>query len=169
MTVPQPTGHVETRDGKPVLVLTRRFTAPIEDVWAAVTESDRLARWIGRWEGDPATGSVQLHMLVEEGHGGEPVEIRRCEPPRVLQVTTWQGDEAWHLDLELAHSGGVTTLTFSQPGLTAEAATDVGPGWEYYFDRLVDAEEGRDPADRDFSRDYHPAMSPHYRAQYDAR
>ena len=28
------------------------FRAPIEDVWAAVTEPERLARWIGTW---PAT------------------------------------------------------------------------------------------------------------------
>ena len=49
MTVPKPTGRVETRDGERVLVLTRHFTAPIDDVWAAVTESDRLSRWIGRW------------------------------------------------------------------------------------------------------------------------
>lgn len=32
-----------------VLVFERTFHAPIEDVWAAVTESDRLARWIGVW------------------------------------------------------------------------------------------------------------------------
>ena len=42
-----PTGRIEQRDGQHVLVQTREFRAPIEDVWAAVTEPDRLARWIG--------------------------------------------------------------------------------------------------------------------------
>ena len=32
---------------------TRTFRAPIEYVWAAVTEPARLARWIGTWTGDP--------------------------------------------------------------------------------------------------------------------
>ena len=61
---------------------------------------------------------------------------------------------------------GVTTLTLSQPGVTAEQAAGVGPGWEYYLDRLVDAETGADPAQRDFERDYYPAMSAYYAAQF---
>jgi uncharacterized protein YndB with AHSA1/START domain len=165
MTLPTPTGRVEPRDGQQVLVLRRQFRAPIEDVWAAVTESDRLARWIGRWEGDPTTGSVVFQMLFEEGHQGEVMEIRRCEPPRALSLTGHQGADLWHLDLELSQVDGVTTLTFTQPGVTADLAPDVGPGWEYYLDRLVDAETGRDPGGRDFDRDYHPAMSAYYRAQ----
>jgi hypothetical protein len=31
---------------------------------------------------------------------------------------------------------------------------------------MVDAETGEDPARRSFERDYHPAMSDHYRAQF---
>ena len=37
--------------------VTRTFHAPIDDVWAAVTEPERLARWLGTWTGDPATGT----------------------------------------------------------------------------------------------------------------
>lgn len=165
MTLPKPTGRVETHDGVPMLVLTRDFAAPIEDVWAAITESDRLARWIGRWEGDPTAGRVRFHMLFEEGDSGGDMEIRRCEPPRALHLTGHQGAEPWHLDLDLTHADGVTTLTFTQPGISVEQVPDVGPGWEYYLDRLVDAETGRDPGERDFFRDYHPAMAAHYRAQ----
>ncbi len=160
-----PTGRIETRDGQHALVLTRRFKAPIEDVWAAVTEPDRLSRWIGRWQGDPDTGSVEFFMLFEEGHPGEVMEIRRCEPPHTLHVTSRQGAETWTLAVDLTHTGGVTTLTFTQPGITAEQAPDVGPGWEFYLDRMVDVEAGRDPGRRDFGRDYHPALSAHYRAQ----
>jgi hypothetical protein len=41
-------------------------------------------------------------------------------------------------------------------------AENVGPGWEYYLDRLVAAETGGDPAAIEFG-DYYPAMSEHYR------
>jgi uncharacterized protein YndB with AHSA1/START domain len=161
-----PTGRVLERDGQHVLVQTREFKAPIEDVWAAVTESDRLARWIGSWEGDPRSGSVQFRMLFEEGQGTETMRIRVCDPPHRLHVTSETDDEAWLLDVDLTHADGVTTLTLSQPGVTAEQAAGVGPGWEYYLDRLVDAETGADPAQRDFERDYYPAMSAYYTEQF---
>jgi len=162
-----PTGRIEQRSGQHVLVLTRQFKAPIEDVWAAVTEPDRLARWIGTWDGDPTTGSVQFRMLFEGDHPGETMAIRVCAPPHRLHVTSHVGDEVWLLDLDLTHADGITTLTLAQPGVTAEQASDVGPGWDYYLDRLVDAETGADPAQRDFERDYYPATSAHYTAQFE--
>lgn len=162
-----PTGKIEHREGRHVLVQTRQLRAPIEDVWAAVTEPERLARWIGSWEGDPSTGSVHFRMLFEEGHPGETMVIRVCDPPHRLHVTSQVGDEVWLLDLELSHAGGITTLTLSQPGVTVEQAGGVGPGWDYYLDRLVDVESGEDPARRDFERDYYPATSEHYTAQFD--
>jgi uncharacterized protein YndB with AHSA1/START domain len=163
-----PTGTVEQRDGQHVLVQTREFKAPIEDVWAAITESDRLARWIGSWAGDPASGNVEFRMLFEgDSHEAEQMEIRVCEPPRRLHLTSRAGDEVWLLELDLTHADGVTTLTFSQPGVTKEQASSVGPGWDYYLDRLVDVETGADPAQRDFERDYYPGTADHYAAQFD--
>jgi hypothetical protein len=53
-----PTGTLD--DDGHTLVLVRRFTAPIEDVWASVVDSERLSRWFGTWSGDPSTGSVML-------------------------------------------------------------------------------------------------------------
>jgi uncharacterized protein YndB with AHSA1/START domain len=161
-----PTGRIDHRDGQHVLVQTREFRAPIEDVWAAVTEPDRLARWIGTWEGDPASGSVQFRMVFEGDHPGETMTIRACEPPHRLHMTSHFGDQVWLLELDLTHADGVTTLTFSQPGITAEQVGDVGPGWDYYLDRLVDVETGADPALRDFERDYYPATSAHYTDQF---
>jgi uncharacterized protein YndB with AHSA1/START domain len=164
--VSEPNGRIEQRDGQHVLVLTRELRAPIEDVWAAVTEPDRLARWIGSWEGDPTSGSVRFRMLFEGDHPGETMTIRVCQPPSRLHVTSEVGDQVWLLDLDLTHVDGVTTLTLTQPGVTAEQASAVGPGWDYYLDRLVDAETGADPAQRDFERDYYPATSAHYTEQF---
>jgi uncharacterized protein YndB with AHSA1/START domain len=162
-----PNGKIEQREGQHVLVLTRQLRAPIEDVWAAVTEPDRLARWIGTWEGDPTSGSVHFRMLFEGDHPGDTMTIRVCEPPRRLHVTSRVGNEKWLLDLDLEHADGLTTLTFVQRDVTVEQASDVGPGWDYYLDRLVDAETGADPAQRDFDRDYYPATSAYYTAQFD--
>ena len=154
-----PTGTVVEHDGQHVLVQTRTFRAPIEDVWAAVTDPERLARWIGTWTGDPTSGSVLFRMLFEgEEHAGETMEIRVCEPPRRLHLTSHAGEDVWLLELELTHADGVTTLTFSQPGITQEQVAGVGPGWDYYLDRLVDAETGADPSQRSWD-DYAPTGS----------
>lgn len=50
----RPTGALE--DGGRTLVLTRRFSARIDDVWASITDPERLSRWFGTWSGDPSTG-----------------------------------------------------------------------------------------------------------------
>jgi uncharacterized protein YndB with AHSA1/START domain len=146
---PSPTGRIEQHEGRAVLVQTRTFRAPVEDVWAAVTEPERLARWIGTWTGDPTTGSVDFRMLFEgDDAPADAMEIRVCEPPHRLHLTSQVGDERWLLELDLSHADGVTTLTFRQPGISPELVGDVAPGWDHYLDRLLDAVAGTDPARR---------------------
>ena len=99
---------------------------------------------------------------------GDEMEIRECAPPRRLAVTSQVGEQRWYLDVDLTEADGVTTLAFSQPDVDPEDALSVGPGWEFYLDRLVAAETGGDLAAIDFERDYYPAMAEHYREQRDA-
>lgn len=168
-TEPNATGRREQRGDDTWVVLTRTFRAPIQDVWAAITEPERLARWIGRWTGDPAQGTVRFEMLFEgEGVEAEEYTIDVCDAPTRLELTSRMAyDEntpaTWHLKLDLAETDGVTTLTFAQSMDDPSMAENVGPGWEYYLDRLVAAETGGDPAAIDFG-DYYPALSGYYRA-----
>ena len=161
----QPTGQISRQGDRLVLTITREFKAPIEDVWASVTESERLARWIGTFTGDPASGRVAFLMTAEGATEPEDMVIRECDPPRALRVTSNVGEGHWYLDLLLEERAGVTTLTFSQPDIDPVAAESVGPGWEYYLDRLVAAETGGDVGAINFDRDYYPAMQEHYRSQ----
>ena len=170
-STPAATGHKEVLDGRDFVVFTRTFRAPIDDVWAAVTESDRLGRWIGTWEGDPAEGEVVFQMRFEgEEASAEQFVIDACEPPRRLEITTWmphEGDsrETWHLRLELSEADGVTTLRFGQDVPQPGMADSVGPGWDYYLDRMVLAEAGGDPGILDFD-EYYPALAAHYKAEF---
>lgn len=160
---PAPTGRV-THDGTTrTIVWVREFRAPVEDVWASITESDRLARWIGTWEGDPASGSVTFSMNAEGDAPAEEMVIRRCEPPYRLHLTSQSPAGTWLLDLDLTEADGTTTLAFTHAGLDPVVAESVGPGWDYYLDRLVAAETGGDVGALDFDRDYYPAMLEHYR------
>ncbi|MBD8079723.1 metalloregulator ArsR/SmtB family transcription factor [Cellulosimicrobium arenosum] len=159
-----PGGLVEHGPAGTELVVTRTFRAPVEDVWASLTEPGRLARWIGRWTGDPSTGHVSFRMTAE-GEDVEPEEytITRCDPPFRFAADTATGDETWHIGFDLAEAEGVTTLTFRQLLAPGDDARSVGPGWEYYLDRLVAAREGRDPADLRWE-DYPAALGDHYGA-----
>jgi uncharacterized protein YndB with AHSA1/START domain len=161
----QPTGQISREEDRLVLTITREFRAPIEDVWASVTEPERLARWIGTFTGDPASGRVGFVMTAEGATEPADMEIRECTPPRVLKVTSHFGEERWHLELYLEEHDGTTTLRFEQPDIDPVAAESVGPGWEYYLDRLVAAETAADVGAIDFDRDYYPAMVEHYRSQ----
>jgi uncharacterized protein YndB with AHSA1/START domain len=165
---PRPTGRRETRDGHDSVVLDRTFQAPIGSVWAAITESDRLGRWVGTWTGDPATGSVLFRMNAEgDDIAPETFTIHECDPPRRISLTSQVvgQEDVFHFLIELTEVAGTTTLTFSQSVPDAQMATGVGPGWEYYLDRLVAAETGADVAALDFG-DYSPAQSDYYRALF---
>jgi uncharacterized protein YndB with AHSA1/START domain len=166
MTHTHPTGRRETRDGHDVVVLRREFAAALEDVWAAVTEPDRLERWIGTWEGDPADGWVGFRMTAESPDASaERMWIDECDPPHRLATHSSTPYGEWHLALDLQEGDGVTTLTFAQRMSDPAVAADVGPGWDYYLDRLVAAETGGDVATVDFT-DYHPADSDYYRSLF---
>ena len=162
---PIATGHREERGGAPYVVFRREFRAPVADVWASVTEPARLERWIGTWSGDPASGSIDFRMTAEgEDAPAETHRILACEPPHHLVTeSTGSGDGAvWRLELDLAEADGVTVLTFGQRLEASIPVDSVGPGWDYYLDRLVVAEAGRDVAEVDWDA-YYPALADHYR------
>ena len=157
------TGTVCKIDGHPNLVILRRFRATADAVWRELTESERLERWIGRWEGDPASGRVTFYMTAE-GQEPEPEEytILECDRPRRFSGDTSQGSGSWHLWFELAEDvPGDTVLTFGQRLNPSEDVGSIGPGWEYYLDRLVAAQAGLDPDEVRWD-DYYPALQPAY-------
>lgn len=158
------TGRREVRDGADLLVLERTLPLPPGELWAAITEPARLAPWIATWDGDPRSGHVRVWMLAE-GDDVAPAEyeVRACEPPRRLALR-YAGDYGvWELELTVAAAAAGATVTFTQVVHDPEALENIGPGWDYYLDRLVAAETGGDPAAVDWDA-YYPALAEHYRA-----
>lgn len=164
---PTATGRREQRGDVTYVVLERAFRAPIDQVWAAVTETARLERWIGTWSGDPADGSVQFRMTFEEGDSVETMDVVECSPPSRLRLSSQVPGEprTFVLDLELTEAGDTTTLTFAQALADSAEAENMGPGWDYYLDRMVVAEQGGDPATVVWD-DYYPGISAAYRAEF---
>ncbi|SEB53081.1 Uncharacterized conserved protein YndB, AHSA1/START domain [Nocardioides exalbidus] len=173
------TGRKVDRDGESLLVIERRFRAPIDDVWAACTDPERMQRWIGTWSGDPASGSISFRMTAEgEDVEAEEMDVLACEPPRRFAVRgrepqpfSADGSGAtayWQMELELAEADGVTSLSFVQVlaagDLGREMVASVGPGWDYYLDRLVADLAGEDVASVEWAA--YEGGSDHYRSTF---
>jgi uncharacterized protein YndB with AHSA1/START domain len=157
---PTPTGQLFTTEAGTDLVLNRTFRAPIEDVWASVTESDRTARWFGPWEGEPGPGRlIKIQMMFEDKAPWVEARIEACEPPSRLAVSTIGEYGTWHLELLLSEEDGTTQLRLVHHLESTEGVGEVGPGWEYYLDQLVAART--DTPKPDFA-DYYPSMKPYF-------
>lgn len=159
-----PTGRAESRDGRAVLVLFRTIDAPIAQVWQALSDPERLDRWVGTYTGDPASGVVSFAMTAEAPDADfHPLVIGQCVPPKLLAVTSTTPMGDWPLEIELDATGGATELRFTHTDLDQAMAESVGPGWECYLDRLAAVLSGGDLSAIDFAVDYYPAMADHYR------
>ncbi|RSN61092.1 hypothetical protein DMH01_17810 [Amycolatopsis sp. WAC 04182] len=119
--------------------LRREYPDPIEDVWSALTESERAARWIGTWTGEAGVGNtIMLSMTAEEGSEPGPAVIRECDPPKRLVVDLHNtGEPTWRVELTLTPHGEGTVLDFVHRMPRPDWDTsDIAKGWHFYLDRL---------------------------------
>src|SRR5215207_8169207 len=86
-------GRLRSADGTGVVRIEDRYDTDIDDLWSALTDPRRLARWYGEVEGDLRRGG-EFNLYVEAAglHGVGRVQV--CEPPRRLQVVTRETDES---------------------------------------------------------------------------
>ncbi len=92
-------------------VFRRVYDAPVEDVWDACTNPERLRRWYA-----PVKGGLHLRGRFTQGDFA-PGLVTRCEPPRLLTVEVGGGDDGRpgpdQLELRLAtRDDGATLLEF---------------------------------------------------------
>ena len=116
--------------------LRRDFDAPIEDVWDALTNPERIGRWFLPISGDYRLGG---RYQFEGNAGGE---ILACERPNRLKVTWVYGEsisEADVSELEVRLStvdGGATRFELEHTAVVPEefwgeyGPGAVGVGWD---------------------------------------
>lgn len=155
----QPAETPTATESAQTLVLRREYPDPIEDVWAAFTDSDRLARWFGCYVGHGRPGgTVELIVTGEVDAGGDiaapvTVTIHECEPPHRLVVDIPEVDgPPWRVAVDLTPSGSdgqATSVRFEQRITDGIDARDVEAGWNWYLDRLGAALAGSPMPDWD--------------------
>lgn len=152
MTIEQ-TGRLDCAPTIPELVFERILPVSREIAWAALTESDRTARWIGSWSGDARPGkTVDMVWLAETGEPTEAVRIVRCEPPSFLELEGGPGEDLpWLVSIRLYEQGDGTRMEFRQQMRQGLTPAVVGTGWEFYLNRYAAAlDDGAAPAFADY-------------------
>ncbi|QNE35002.1 SRPBCC domain-containing protein [Leifsonia shinshuensis] len=123
------------------VTVEREYPATPAELWAALTEPERLARWIGRYEGTP--DGFRLAMGGPDADAVVDGRVLTCEPERRLLVT-WrftgdgQVEAPTELEAVIEPAGeGRVLLTLTHRRVQAVTAAVYGAGWQDVLTHLA--------------------------------
>ena len=131
-------GSLRSADGKGIVRMQDRFDTDIDDLWSAITDPGRLARWIGEVEGDLRLGGdFRAHFFSSGWEGTGRVEA--CEPPkRLLLVTKHAGVSVeQEIEVTLTADGAQTTLVWEERGMPVDLLAAYGSGIQVHVEDLA--------------------------------
>jgi uncharacterized protein YndB with AHSA1/START domain len=156
MTSNAPTilGSLRSADGKGVVRIEDRYDTDIDDLWAAITDPARLARWHGQVEGDLRPGG-EFRMYIASNDIESTGRVEACEPPWRLLVTTRETDESYRkgqgvppfdasLEATLTADGDQTILVIEVQGMPLDVIAFYGAGWQIHAESLAAHIAGRE-------------------------
>ena len=148
-------GSLRSADGKGVVRMEDRFDTDIDDLWSALTDPGRLARWLGDVEGDLRLGGDFRARFFASGWEGTG-RIEACEPPQRLLVLTKEAGEpngeAGELDehaieATLTADGDQTILIIEERGMPLDLLAAYGAGVQVHVEDLAAHIAGRERGD----------------------
>jgi uncharacterized protein YndB with AHSA1/START domain len=141
-------GSLRSADGKGIVRIEDRFDTDIDDLWSALTDPRRLARWLGDFEGDLRLGGAFRARFFASGWEGTG-RVEECEPPRRLLVVIKGSRSSYELvtEVTLAADGDQTTLVFEERGMPLDPLADYGAGNQVHIEDLAAYLAGRERCD----------------------
>jgi uncharacterized protein YndB with AHSA1/START domain len=150
-------GSLRSAAGKGVVRMEDRFDTDIDDLWSALTDPGRLARWYGQVEGDLRPGG-EFRLYIESADLEGTGRVEACEPPRRLLVTTRETDESWRkgngappfneaIEATLTADGDQTNLVIEVRGVPLDKIAFYGAGWQIHAEDLAAYLAGRERGD----------------------
>jgi uncharacterized protein YndB with AHSA1/START domain len=126
-----------------------RFDTDIDDLWSALTDPGRLARWIGDVEGDLRLGGEFRFRFFASGSEGTG-RVDACEPPRRLLLTMALGQpDEDVIEATLTAAGGQTILVWEERGMPLDLLAAYGAGVQVHVEDLAAYLAGRERCDAD--------------------
>jgi uncharacterized protein YndB with AHSA1/START domain len=151
-------GTLLALDGKGVVRLEDRFQTDADDLWSALTDPRRLARWLGEFEGDLRQGGeFRARYFASGWEGTGRVEV--CEPPQRLLIHTKSSDEQSRvIEATLTANRDQTTLVIEIRGLPLDQIAAYGAGNQVHVEDLAAYLAGHKPCDaQERWQELHPA------------
>jgi uncharacterized protein YndB with AHSA1/START domain len=141
-------GSLRSADGKGVVRMEDRYDTDIGDLWSALTDPGRLARWFGQVEGDLRPGG-EFRLYIESSGWDGTGRVEACEAPRRLMVTTKEVTEPYDKVIEatLTADGDQTILVIEVQGMPLDKIAFYGAGWQIHAENLAAHLAGRERGD----------------------
>ncbi len=148
-------GSLRSADGKGIVRMEDRFDTDIDDVWSALTDPRRLARWLGEVEGDLRLGGEFRARFFASGWEGTG-RVEACEPPQRLLVLTKEtgepdedaGEPDEHtIEATLTADGNQTILVIEERGMPLDLLAPYGAGVQVHVEDLAAHLAGRERGD----------------------
>jgi uncharacterized protein YndB with AHSA1/START domain len=139
-------GSLREEDGLGVVHVENVYPTDIDDLWSAITEPARLARWLVTVEGDLRVGGEFTATFTSGWDGVGRVNV--CEAPHHLEVTTWSDEDApGIITADLIEEEGGTRLVIEENGLPLDVYFYHGSGWQTHIEDLASYLAGREISD----------------------
>jgi len=141
-------GRLRSADGKGVVRMEDHLDAGIADVWSALTDPSRLARWYGEVEGDLRPGGEYRARLFASGWEGTG-RIEACEPRQRLLLLTRHVEAVDEVAIEvtLAADGDLTIVVWEERGMPADYLAPYGAGIQVHVEDLAAHLAGQERCD----------------------
>jgi uncharacterized protein YndB with AHSA1/START domain len=139
-------GSIRAENGRGTVRMEEVYDTRVSDLWAAVTEPERLARWVAQVSGDLHLGG-QFHATFTSGWDG-PGRVEVCEPPhRLIATMSPDSDDETLIEVTLADEEGRTRLVIEERGIPLTEIAAHGAGWQAHVEDLSAHLAGRDAGD----------------------
>ena len=141
-------GSLHSVDGEGVVRMEDRFDTDIDDVWSAITDPSRLARWYGEVDGELSQGGEFRVRIALAGERRGQVEA--CDPPQRLLLRMRDPDpqpgqpEQTVIDAQLIAEGAQTRLVWETRGMPVNLLPAYGAGIQIHVEHLADYVNGRE-------------------------
>lgn len=135
-------GSLRSVDGEGIVRIEDRLDTGIDDLWGALTDPDRLARWFGEVEGKLSPGG-EFRVLIALG-GPRTGHVETCEPPQHLLVTMRDPEpqpgqpEQTVIEAQLIAEGAQTRLVWEERGMPVNLLPAYGAGIQIHVEHLAD-------------------------------
>ena len=147
----------ESADGTGVVRIEDRYDTDIDDLWASLTDPERLARWYGQVEGDlrpggasPSTSSPPTWTAPGASRPANPRGDCGSRPGKRTSPTrrgNGRRRSTQTVEATLTADGDQTILAIEVRGMPLDKIAFYGAGWQIHAENLAAYLAGREPGD----------------------